>query len=135
MIEKIKEEQYSIVAPQLFHYIKRICSVLPCPECSQHATTFLNKVNFNLIHNKTEFRNLFYIFHNVVNKRKEKPLFHVNNLSKYSNPNENIIKIYNDFVSVYQTKGNMRLIADSFQRKMVLMEFKTWFVTNIKYFI
>jgi len=131
-IEKIKDEHYTNIAPQLFFYIKRISSVLPCPECSQHATTFWSKVDFNNIKNRNDFRNLIYIFHNIVNVKKGKPVFRVSDLEQYKN--KNLIIIYNHFVSVYNTKGNMNLLADSFQRKILLGNFKRWVMSNINFF-
>jgi hypothetical protein len=134
MAEKINEEQFNLIFPILFNFIKRICRVLPCPECSQHATTFLSKVNPAGVRNKNDFRNILFIFHNVVNQRKSKPAFKVENVSPlYSNIN--IINAYNNFVSVFHTKGNMKLLADTFQRKIVLQDFKRWFLTNIRFFL
>jgi hypothetical protein len=132
LAEKIKEENFSTTSKQLMFYIKRICATLPCPECSQHASRFLSRVNIQGIQCKTDLRNILYIFHNVVNKRKNKPLFNNDNLTTYATKNK--INVYNNFVSAYQTKGNMKLLADSFQRKLIIMEFKKWFIQNINNF-
>ena len=127
--EKLVEERYSIIAPQLFNFIKRICSVLPCPECSQHASAFWARVNFENLKTKTDLRNILYIFHNIVNKKKGKPMYNVSDLEKYKE--KKIIEVYNQFISVYNTKGNMNLLADSFQRKLLLVDFKRWVLANI----
>jgi len=132
LAEKIKEDKFSEVGPQLFSMIKRTCSSLPCPECSRHATQFLSRVNFSLIKTKTDFKNLLYIFHNVVNKRKNKSLFNVLHLSNYSTTN--LIVAFNNFVNVYHTRGNMKLLAESFQRKLVVKDFRTWFMNNFQNF-
>ena len=129
LAEKINEDKFNIIAPELFFFIKKICANLPCPECSQHATSFLSKINFKGIRNKNDFRNMLYHFHNTVNYRKRKSLFKPENINKYSN--FKLINTYNNFVSVYHTKGNMKLLAESFQRKLLLMEFKKWFMKNI----
>jgi len=132
LAEKIKEEKFSIVAPQLIFFIKKICTNLPCPDCSMHATSFLSKVNFNYIKTKSDLKNLIYAFHNIVNRRKNKPLFNVSNLTNYSNVN--LINAYNNFISIYNTRGNMKLLADSFQRKMIVTELRKWFMANISNF-
>jgi len=132
LAEKIKEDKFSEVGPQLFSMIKRVCSSLPCPECSQHATQFLSRVNFSLIKTKTDFKNLLYIFHNIVNKIKYKQLFNVLDLSKYSTTN--LIVAFNNFVNVYHTRGNMKLLAESFQRKLVIKDFRNWFMNNFQNF-
>jgi hypothetical protein len=42
--ETINESTYDKIFPSLFIYIKRICSLLPCPDCARHATLFLKKL-------------------------------------------------------------------------------------------
>jgi hypothetical protein len=130
--EKIKDDKFNAISGDLFMYIKKICTVLPCPDCSNHATNFFRKINFAGVRNKNDFKNILYIFHNSVNKRKSKEMFKSHILSRYAN--ENLINNYNRFVSVYKTKGNMKLIADSFQRQIILTEFKRWIITNISNF-
>jgi hypothetical protein len=41
---------------------------------------------------------------------------------------------FSNFTRVYNTKGNMNLIAESFQRKLLVSELKTWLIKNYKYF-
>jgi len=134
LAEKINEDKFQELFPLLFNFIRRICGVLPCPECSQHAITFLSKINSSGIKNKDDFRNIIFIFHNSVNQRKNKPAFKIENVSSlYSNIN--IINAYNNFISVFHTKGNMKLLAETFQRKIVLQEFRRWFMHNIRFFL
>jgi hypothetical protein len=127
LIEKITDE--NLVVP-LFQYIVRICYNLPCPDCSSHSKTFFSKINQASIKTKTDLRNLMYIFHNMVNRRKNKPMFHVDKLVDYKN--NNTIQTYNQFINVYQTRGNMKLIADSLQRQLLVKEFKKWVTVNIR---
>jgi hypothetical protein len=127
LIEKVTDEK--IVVP-LFQYIVRICYNLPCPDCAGHAKAFFSKINHSSIKTKTDLRNLMYIFHNMVNKRKNKPLFHVDRLADYKT--KNTIQVYNQFIQVYQTRGNIKLLADSLQRQMLVKEFKIWVIANIK---
>ena len=47
LIERINDEEFPKLYKELFHYIKRICTYLPCPECSQHASQFLSKIKYN----------------------------------------------------------------------------------------
>ena len=67
---KIKDERFNDLFPTLFGYVKRICRNLPCPECAQHASQFLTRVNISGIKTRTDFQNLMYFFHNLVNKKK-----------------------------------------------------------------
>jgi hypothetical protein len=118
---------------QLFSHIYRICNSLPCPDCADHATRFLAKVNVSALKTKTDLKNILYVFHNVVNVRKRKPVYHTNNLEVYKRKNLN--NVYNNFVQVYNTRGNMKLLTESFQRQRVLSEFKKWLFSNYHFFI
>ena len=132
MAEHVNEEIFPKMKFSLFLYTKKICSLLPCPECSQHAMRFLAKVDINKMNNKLDFINMLYVFHNTVNKRKNKPFFNHDSLSKYKN--NTIGTSFNHFVSVYHTKGNMNLIAESFQRQILLNDLKKWLMKYYKYF-
>ena len=129
--EKMKEEAFPVLMPQFLFFVKRICSVLPCPECSQHSNQFWKNINVAGIKTKTDLKNMLCLFHNIVNRRKGKPLFNNENLAELYQ-NQNIVNVFNQFVAVYQTKGNMQLLADSFQRKMILTPFKQWVMSNIQ---
>jgi hypothetical protein len=133
LAEKITDFGYSRVGNQLFYHIYRICNSLPCPDCAEHATNFLKKVNPASLKTKTHLKNLLYVFHNAVNVRKYKPTFHTFNLEIYKRKNLN--NVLNNFVHVYNTRGNMKLLTESFQRDRVLREFKKWFATNYYLFI
>ena len=128
MAEKIREDKFLTLKPALISYFKNICCNLPCPTCSMHARTFLTRVNFSKINDKTTFKNFLHTFHNTVNKRKNLPIFDNAKLVGYSNVN--LLSAFNNFLIVYSTKGNMKLLADSFQRAQILKGFKAWFLTN-----
>ena len=73
--ERVSEHAYPFISAQLFSQIARICKFLPCPDCSLDATNFLAKVNISNLKTKTEFKNLFYLFHNYVNAKTGKAQF------------------------------------------------------------
>ena len=64
----------------------------------------------------------------MVNVRKKKPLFNYGNINVYQNLN--IVNVFNNFVSVYNTKGNMKLLAESFQRMLIIKDLKKWLIEN-----
>jgi hypothetical protein len=134
LAEKINESDYDKIGIELYNYIKQICYYLPCPDCSQHAKRFLSGVKIENISTKEGLKKLLYIFHNVVNSRKKKNLYSFENLENYKS--KNIIQIFNKFIHCYKSStGNMKLITDSFQRQMILTNFKKWFLTNYKSFM
>ena len=63
----------------------------------------------------------------MVNKKKGKPLFDYSNLNIYRNIN--IFYAFNQFSSVYNTKGNMKTLTESFQRQFIIRDFKQWVKT------
>lgn len=128
MAEKINETDYVRLSAALFALIKRICAFLPCPECSQHATLFLARIRTEDISTKREFQNMLYLFHNAVNVRKRKAMYNYINLSKYKDVP--LSTAFNNFVRVYNTKGNMRLLAESFQRSFIVRDLKYFLVNN-----
>ena len=132
LAETINAEHYNKIFPQLFMLIKRVCAFLPCPECSQHATHFLAKLKPNDVSNKESFKNTFYLFHNMVNYRKKKPLYNYTNMEKYKYIP--LTNAFNNFVRVYNTKGNMKMLAESFRRQMVIKDFRYWLINNIQFF-
>ena len=133
LAEKINEADYNKLLPQLLGFIKRICAFLPCPECSQHATHFLGKISLSQIQTKTDFKNMLYLFHNMVNSRKKKQLFNYTNINNYKNIP--IVPALNNFIAVYNTKGNMKLLAESFQRKLIIKDLRQWLTLNINSFM
>jgi len=133
LIEHLNEDSYQVVAPQLYAQFVRICKFLPCPDCAADATNFLAKINFATIKSKVEFRNTFYLFHNWVNAKKRKPLFNYSNITVYGK--YNIIVVINRFLSVYHTKGNMKMLNESFQRNMVTSNFKQWIMSFMPAFM
>jgi hypothetical protein len=132
MAEKINENDYVRLLPQLWPLIKRICTLLPCPDCSQHATRFLANIKKEDIATKTDFKNLFYLFHNTVNVRKKKPLYNHINMDKYNTVSLQVA--FNNFVSVYNTRGNMRQLAETFQRSLIVKDLKNFILQNINSF-
>jgi hypothetical protein len=68
----------------------------------------------------------------MVNARKKKALYNYANINAYQN--FNIINVFNNFVSVYNTKGNMKLLSESFQRSLIIKDLKRWLVQNINSF-
>jgi len=125
LIEKMNPYAYPQVIGSMFGMIVRICKVLPCPECSNDASNFLAKIKLNNYKNKDEFRNFIYLFHNWVNAKKRKSLYNYSDLSKYSRLN--LIYVINNFIAKYNTKGNMKLLAESFQRSFVVKDLIAWF--------
>ena len=125
LIEKLNPDAYPHVINSMFSMIVRICKFLPCPDCSNDASKFLAKITLNNYKTKHEFKNMLYLFHNWVNAKKRKSLYNYSHLAKYSN--FNLVHVINNFIAKYNTKGNMKLLTESFQRNFVIKDFLSWF--------
>ena len=125
LAEKLHPDAYNKVGPSLFGMIVQICKVLPCPDCSRDASRFLANIKIKDYKTKDEFKNMLYLFHNWVNAKKRKPLYNYANMDKYVNINMSFV--INDFIAKYNTKGNMKLLSESFQRSFVIRSLLKWF--------
>jgi len=131
---KIKEEEFSGICVELFDIIKVICKNLPCPSCAQHATEYMQKLNYNSIQSKNDFKMFFFNFHNYVNKRIEKPILSNEDFeNKYGSANTlNIIK---NFMQIFQYKSqSFNMIANDMQRQRQIDLMKVWFNNNVQKF-
>ena len=133
LAERINEHAYPHLSKELFQVISGICKFLPCPDCSSDAVRFLAKIKIQDLKTKTDFKNMLYLFHNYVNVKKRKPLFNYANMNVYKN--YRLLPIFNNFVIHYNTKGNMRLLTESFQRQFVIKGCRKWLFSNIHFFI
>lgn len=134
LAHKIKDEEFINIKIELLESIKSICRNLPCPTCSQHATEYLQRLNYNSIKNKEDLKRFLFIFHNDVNLRKNMPLFSIDELeNKYSNANT--INILKNFMQVFQFKNkSFHMIANDMQRQRQADVLKIWFNNNIQKF-
>jgi hypothetical protein len=129
---KIKEDSFPLIGPKLIITLIQICNNLPCPDCAKHAKEFWSKVKVVNIKNKSDLVNLLFVFHNMVNKRRNVKGFKYENLKYYET--KNVIETYNIFSRNFNTRGNMNLINESFHRNMMIASLKKWIMTNINHF-
>jgi hypothetical protein len=47
LAEKVKEETFANIREELLNIIYTICANLPCPDCANHATTYMNNINYS----------------------------------------------------------------------------------------
>ena len=134
LAEKVKLDSFPKIKNELTSMIVRICNNLPCPDCTNHATRYLQGINLSTIQTKTDLIEMLWRFHNVVNHRKNYEIFPLNKMSsKYSLANTN--KIIQNFLYHYDKRGySMRAGTDGFHRTRMVNDFKNWIRTNIHHF-
>ena len=132
--QKIKPENFDTIKNEFLDMVKSICLNLPCPACAQHATQYMQNLNYNSIKNKDDLKIFFLNFHNMVNERSKKPLLTINELNdKYSKAKTmNVIK---NFIGIFQQKNkSFNMIANEMQRQRQVEIYKDWFNKNYQLF-
>ena len=131
LAEKIKPE-FTSELPTLVSHITGICNNLPCPDCADHAKKFWSQVKISNIKSKIDLINILFVFHNTINRRKQLQLFKYESLAYYKS--QNLINSFNIFARNFNTKGNMKLLTESFHRSRFLIFLRTWVIANITHF-
>ena len=134
LAEKVKEDKFHIVRQELLNTIYSICKNLPCPLCANHATEYMNGINFNTIQTKQNLIDLLWKFHNEVNQRKGVAVFPFDQLKdKYSKSIlPNIIQLF--MIHFKDKHASIRMIADDMFRAQLSIKIQGWFQQNIQYF-
>jgi len=135
MAEKVKEESFSKMREPLLKWIYNICTHLPCPDCSMHAKSYLDAVNFNTIQCKADLKRMLFDFHNSVNLRKGYSQFAIEELdAKYSSAVT--FNILQNFISFFEDRKHrsVKLIATDLHRALMSNDFKKWMNENIQHF-
>ena len=130
LAEKVKPEKFTEIRTNIFGIIKEVCGNLPCPACTQHANTYISKLNFNSITTKDDLKMMLFVFHNSVNKLTNAPLFTIDELNnKYSKGN--FINIINHFIHFYKLEHHaIRMMADDMYRKRSAKKILDWLHSN-----
>jgi len=131
---KIKESHFQILRSELLNKIYTICINLPCPDCANHAKTYLDGVNFNTINTKSDFKKFIYIFHNIVNKRKGYPMFPYEQLDEKYSKAITIPIIQNFMIHFSDRNRSLKLLATDLYRQRLCETLKIWFNSNISAF-
>jgi len=130
LAEKIKEEHFNEVLPEMLVMVKRICMNLPCPDCSAHAVQIMSKVSVSQFPTKESFKLFLLRFHNSVNARTNKPAFTLEELNaKYVRANTFVV--VPNFIKVFSYRNtNVRLLINSFHKDMLVKDFIKWMREN-----
>jgi len=126
LAEKIKEEEFYENKQVLLDLIIRICSNLPCPDCQGHAKQQMSMLRPNNIKTKQDLKLMLHSFHNIVNRRLNKPQMSEDELiKKYSLANTNNIVLL--FIQTWgRTSRNPKLIAEDLHKQRLVTDFTTW---------
>ena len=135
LAHKVKDDAYPLLRQQLNDLVIRICTNLPCPMCANHATEYLQRINFDAIQTKKDLKDLIFQFHNAVNIRKSYAQFSYADLdNKYASANT--LAVIQHFFSIFQQSHNngAQINVNTFSKNRVIQYMQTWFRQNIQAF-
>lgn len=74
--EKIQCDFFKKERDTILSLIIELMNNIPCDNCRSHAIKYLKQNNFRRIQSKVELKNFFFTFHNQINVKKNRNLFH-----------------------------------------------------------
>ena len=128
LVEKIKEEHYNDIKVDMLGHIKRLCSVLPCPECRDHAVNHLRNFNIGQMPTKEHMKRFLFNFHNNVNARLGHPQYLLKDLELYKRGN--FVKIFYYCKQEMMKPRHNKLLTDSMNRRININNIEKWLQTN-----
>lgn len=132
--DRVNNDYFLSNKKELLNIISKICGVLPCPYCREHATQYLTKYGFFRIQTKEQLISFLFNFHNNVNQRLNKTIEKNSILNQYKNAN--IESIFKSFCNEYKKKRpHIPEYMNHMQRALVLKDVKLYFKNNSHHFI
>ena len=127
--QKVKPEYFSSIKGEMVYYIKLICANLPCPDCSNHATQYLNKLDVSKIVTREDLVLYIYTFHNDVNIKKGYPLFKREDLEVYKK--SNLKNMYQNFTYYFKENYHIvKLMSENMHRLRTADRIESWLKQN-----
>lgn len=131
---KINPDKFLSEKNDIIDVIKQVCRNLPCPDCSEHATGLLNRVDVNTINSKYDVELMLFYLHNNVNNRIKLPIQDISIIDKYKNGN--LIIALNNIYQIYTKNSNTpKLMIQSLNRKQCIKTIYKYIIDNTDKFI
>lgn len=134
LAHKVKEKSFHLIKDELLNIIFLICNNLPCPDCANHATRYLQGINFDTIATKEQLKEMLFNFHNSVNMRKGLPIFPREQLDEKYNTAITVNIINNFYYNFDKSSHNQKMAANGFHRTRTIQRMKTWIAKHVYYF-
>tara|TARA_Y100000389_G_scaffold201238_1_gene243431 strand:+ start:1027 stop:1485 length:459 start_codon:yes stop_codon:yes gene_type:complete len=131
---KIKNEEFNNHREELIKIITNICSNLPCPQCTSHASGIIKKYKMKDIKSKEALIKFIHSMHNMVNQRLKRPQFPFESIEKEYN-RYNIKTVLTEYYRMnINAKYSEKLMLHSYRRKIFLNKFYGYCNKNISKF-
>jgi hypothetical protein len=101
LAEKLKPECDSEIQTILYHF-KQVSFNLPCMDCAKHATDMMQNAKLDKVKTRDDLKQFFLEFHNIVNKKLNKPIFSRDECDKLY-AKANTVNVVNHFIAVMKS--------------------------------
>ena len=101
LAEKLKPDCESEIQTILYHF-KQVSFNLPCMDCAKHATDMMQNAKLDKVKTRDDLKQFFLEFHNVVNKKLNKPIFSRDECDKLY-AKANTVNVVNHFIAVMKS--------------------------------
>jgi len=127
LVLKIKDDAKNLEPLKVI--ITSICSNLPCPYCTSHATAILKKSKFYQINDILTLRTYMWQFHNNVNERlKKTTMDYSSHLEKYNKMK--LVDVTNLFIKIYTQNSGVTMMLYNFHKKQLIQQLRKYFNEN-----
>lgn len=126
---RLTDDNFAAIGSSMTALIVYICSNLPCPDCTRHATAFWKRqLQIHPVRTANDLRQILFVFHNSVNARKRKPQFPIDGIDRYKEVN--LAFAFKTFATHYYARGDLSRLNDTFRRKECLDRVREWIVRH-----
>ena len=101
LAEKLKPDCDSEIQTILYHF-KQVSFNLPCMDCAKHATDMMHNAKLDKVKTRDDLKQFFLEFHNIVNKKLNKPIFSRDECDKLY-AKANTVNVVNHFIAVMKS--------------------------------
>ena len=101
LAEKLKPDCDSEIQTILYHF-KQVSFNLPCMDCAKHATDMMQNAKLDKVKTRDDLKQFFLEFHNIVNKKLNKPIFSRDECDKLY-AKANTVNVVNHFIAVMKS--------------------------------
>jgi hypothetical protein len=101
LAEKLKPDYDSEIQTILYHF-KQVSFNLPCMDCAKHATDMMQNAKLDKVKTRDDLKQFFLEFHNIVNKKLNKPIFSRDECDKLY-AKANTVNVVNHFIAVMKS--------------------------------
>ena len=120
LAEQVNESKFPEIKDKFINIIIDTCHHLPCPDCTEHATTIIKKAYIKNIKTKKHIIEFLRQLHNIVNIKLHKKTYTSEEIQNIYKQNDLGI-IINQFINIYSRQNSsQRMITYNLHKKLFI---------------